>query len=190
MRLNQKQVVSRAPAASEARNAAPASTASVAGGATVPESRRRPKSPLRLRLEALEPGREIAISYANMKTPFSVLIALNGSSWASTLYLMRPSLANSRFGLGQEPIAPTASVKGSLRLKCPWLNQRAWLRRLDFRRLCNRCFELHVCQMECRTVGFPFNPPAQNAKQGSPSRRRTSGSFPLRPAASRTNPIR
>jgi hypothetical protein len=74
--IEPKQVVSRAPAASEARNAAPASTASVAGGATVPESRRRPKSPLRLRLEALEPGREIAISYANMKTPFSVLIAI------------------------------------------------------------------------------------------------------------------
>ena len=74
--IEPKQVASRAPAAIEAPHAAPASTASVAGGATVPESRRHPKSPLRLRLEALEPGREIAISYANMKTPFSVLIAI------------------------------------------------------------------------------------------------------------------
>ena len=74
--IEPKQVASRTPAAIEAPHAAPASTASVAGGATVHESGRHPKSPLRLRLEALEPGREIAISYANMKTPFSVLIAI------------------------------------------------------------------------------------------------------------------
>ncbi len=74
--IEPKQVASQAPAAIEAPHAAPASAASVAGGAPVPESKRRPKSPLRLQLEALEPGREVAISYANMKTPFSVLIAI------------------------------------------------------------------------------------------------------------------
>ena len=74
--MGTKQVVSHAPAASEAPQTTPASTAGVAEGLTVPESKRRPKSPLRLQLEALEPGWEVAISYANMKTPFSALIAI------------------------------------------------------------------------------------------------------------------
>ena len=38
--------------------------------------KRRPKSQLRLQLEALQTGQEITLNYANMKTPFSVLIAI------------------------------------------------------------------------------------------------------------------
>jgi hypothetical protein len=122
--MGTKQVVSHAPAASEAPQTTPASTAGVAEGVTVPESKRRPKSPLRLQLEALEPGREVAISYANMKTPFSVLIAIKRQQLGKHFVLTRLNLANSRFGLGQEPIAPIASVKRSLRPKFQRLNER------------------------------------------------------------------
>jgi len=122
--MGTKQVVSHAPAASEAPQTTPASTAGVAEGVTVPESKRRPKSPLRLQLEALEPGREVAISYANMKTPFSALIAIKRQQLGKHLFLTRLNLANSRFGLGQEPIAPIASVKRSLRPKFQRLNER------------------------------------------------------------------
>ena len=74
--IEPKQVVSPPPAAIEAAVATPAPAANVAETSTVPESKRRPKSQLRLQLEALEPGQEITVNYANMKTPFSVLIAI------------------------------------------------------------------------------------------------------------------
>jgi hypothetical protein len=70
--IEPKQVVNPDPAAVEA----PTSTANGAESVTVPDSKRRPKSQLRLQLEALGPGQEITVGYVDMKTPFSVLIAI------------------------------------------------------------------------------------------------------------------
>jgi hypothetical protein len=39
-------------------------------------NKRRPKSPLRLQLEALQAGQEIVLKYTDKKTPFSVLMAI------------------------------------------------------------------------------------------------------------------
>lgn len=48
------------------------------GGVVFPAKPRasRAKSPLRIQLEALQPGSDLAVDYVGKKTPFSVLIAI------------------------------------------------------------------------------------------------------------------